>query len=155
MPQDDSGGADDQDQHLRMTGAVVDGLRRVDRRARPESDAEILVTPRTSPATETIEILSGIIKGAATDGAFRQPSRGRYRDWRHLCLYGAGGGHDLSVHRQSKFRTRRNGDALDIHLLAVDAVGRVLLVGVAAHGDHFFCWGHHYRAAARLGACRC
>src|SRR6266480_6058846 len=81
-------------------------------------------------------------------GTVYQPSPGRHRDGRDLCLYGARGRHDLPGDRPSEFRPGRNGDVLDLRVLAIDAMGRALLVGVPDHAGILLCRRHRHRAAA-------
>ncbi len=89
-------------------------------------------------------------------GTFYQSNPGRHRHRCDLCLHGARRCHDLPGDRSSELRPGRNGDVLDLHLLAVDAVGYSLLVGVPAHAHALVRWRHRDRAtavqAAREGA---
>src|SRR6478736_3010182 len=81
-------------------------------------------------------------------GTLYQPSPGRHRHGRDLRLYGACRGDDLPGDRPSEFRPGRNGDVLDFHVVADDAMGRALLVGVPAHRGVFLRRRHPDRAAA-------
>src|SRR4051812_46319971 len=74
-------------------------------------------------------------------GAVYQPSPGRHCDGRDLCLHGARSRDDLPGDRPSEFRAGRNGDVLDLHFLAADAVGNSLLVGLPDHAGLLLCGG--------------
>src|SRR5258708_10432456 len=80
-------------------------------------------------------------------GAFYQPNPGRHRHRRDLCLHGARRGHDLPGDRSSQFRPGRNGDVLDIHRLAADAMGRALLGSVPDYAGILLRWRYRDRAA--------
>src|SRR5665213_1431969 len=81
-------------------------------------------------------------------GAFYQSGSGRHRHRRHLCLHGARRGHDLPGDRSSQFRARRDGDVLDLHLLAADAMGHPLLGSLRAHFGALVRRRHRDRKAA-------
>jgi branched-chain amino acid transport system ATP-binding protein len=87
------------------------------------------------------------------NGTVYQPSPGRDRHGRDLCLYGARRRDDLPGDRPSQFRPGRNGDVLDLHFLATDAVGHSLLVGLPGHADHLL-WRRHPDRAAAVQAAR-
>jgi len=80
----------------------------------------------------------GLLRSAG-HGAFYQSSPGWHRHRRDLCLHGARRRHDLPGDRSSQFRPGRDGDVLDLCLLAADAMGRALLGGVPDHVGIFVC----------------
>src|SRR2546423_10942107 len=92
--------------------------------------------PRTSRPTKTSVNPISVIE-EQDDGAFYQPGPGRHRHRRDLCLYGARRCHDLPGDRPSEFRPGRNGDVLDLHFLADDAVGDTLLGRLRADAGAF------------------
>ena len=67
------------------------------------------------------------------DGTVSASGAGGARDGRHLCLPRARRGDDLPGDRPSEFRPGRDGDVLDLHRLAADAVGHPLLGRVRRH----------------------
>src|SRR3954471_21878939 len=103
--------------------------------------------PRTSRTTKT-----SVNPISATEerghGTLYQPSPGRHRHGRDLRLYGAGRGDDLPGDRPSEFRPGRNGDVLDLHVVADDAVGYPLLGRVRADAGAVVRRRHRHRAAA-------
>ena len=86
-------------------------------------------TPTTSRTTKTSANPISAIE-ERSHGTVYQPSPGRHCHRRDLCLHGARRRHDLPGDRPSQFRPGRNGDVLDLHRLAVDAMGRAVLVGL-------------------------
>ena len=79
---------------------------------------------------------------------FHQPGPGRHRHGRHLRLHGARRGHDLPGDRPSELRAGRDGDVLDLHRLAADAVGRALLGRLRPHAGALVRRRHRDRADA-------
>src|SRR5262252_8501826 len=97
--------------------------------------------PRKLPTTRTSANPIWVTR-SRDYGTLYQPGPGRHFDRRDLCLHGARGGHDLPGHRPPELRPGRDGDVLDLHLLAIDAVGRALLVVVPDHAGDLVCRRH-------------
>src|SRR5882757_7313174 len=102
--------------------------------------------PRTSRTTKTSVNPIWVIEERG-HGTLYQPSPGRHRHRSDLCLYGARRGDDLPGDRPSEFRPGRNGDVLDLYLLADDAVGHPVLGRVRADADPVVRRRHRDRTA--------